>query len=47
MEAVKPSRVLLIAGRPIGEPVAWGGPFVMNSREEVEKAFADFQAGRF
>jgi redox-sensitive bicupin YhaK (pirin superfamily) len=46
-QAAKPSRVLLIAGRPIGEPVAWGGPFVMNTREEVETAFADFQAGRF
>jgi redox-sensitive bicupin YhaK (pirin superfamily) len=46
-QAVKPSRVLLIAGRPIGEPVAWGGPFVMNTRDEVEKAFADFQAGLF
>jgi redox-sensitive bicupin YhaK (pirin superfamily) len=41
------SRALLIAGRPIGEPVAWGGPFVMNRREEVEQAFRDFQAGRF
>src|SRR5262249_8242522 len=46
-QAAKPSRGLLIAGRPIGEPVARGGPFVMNTREEVEKAAADFQAGLF
>jgi quercetin 2,3-dioxygenase len=38
--------VLVLGGRPIREPVAWLGPFVMNSREEVLQAVADYQAGR-
>lgn len=47
VEAEGDARFLLIAGRPIKEPVAWGGPFVMNSREEVMEAFEDYRAGRF
>ena len=47
VEAEKDARFLVIAGRPIGEPVAWAGPFVMNSREEVMQAYEDFRSGRF
>jgi redox-sensitive bicupin YhaK (pirin superfamily) len=38
--------ILVLGGRPIREPVAWMGPFVMNTREEVIQAVADYHAGR-
>ncbi len=41
------SRVLLIAGRPLGEPIAQYGPFVMNTEAEIQQAVRDYQAGKF
>ncbi|MEA1053226.1 pirin family protein [Lamprobacter modestohalophilus] len=40
------TRVLLIAARPLNEPIVQHGPFVMNSRQEINQAVLDFQAGR-
>lgn len=40
-----PARLLLLAAKPIGEPVVQYGPFVMNSREEIEQAMADYRDG--
>ncbi len=41
------SRFLLIAGKPLNEPVARAGPFVMNTENELRQAFFDYQSGRF
>jgi len=42
-----PVRFLLISGRPIGEPVAWYGPIVMNTQEELQVAFEELERGTF
>ena len=45
LEALEPSRVLLLSGRPIDEPIAAYGPFVMNSRADIQKAMDDYNRG--
>jgi hypothetical protein len=47
LHADAPARALLVAGRPLNEPIAQYGPFVMNTKEEIMQAVQDFQAGRF
>ncbi|HQR26841.1 MAG TPA: pirin family protein [Nocardioides sp.] len=39
--------VIIVGGRPIREPIAWAGPFVMNTKDEVLTAYEDYQRGRF
>jgi redox-sensitive bicupin YhaK (pirin superfamily) len=41
------ARALLLAARPLREPVAWGGPFVMNTRAELLQAYEDYRQGKF
>jgi hypothetical protein len=43
----QPSVVMAYSGQPIGQPVAMGGPFVMNTKTEITQAFSDFHAGEF
>jgi|GEM_PF-11031 len=47
LHAEGPAKVLLIAGKPLNEPIAQHGPFVMNNRQQIIQAFEDFQAGLF
>lgn len=42
-----PVRFLLVSGKPIGEPVAWHGPIVMNTQEELKVAFEEYEKGTF
>ena len=47
VKAIIKSKFLLISGKPIGEPIARGGPFVMNTKEEILKAVEDYHSGNF
>lgn len=47
VEAIEDSRCLIIAGKPLHEPIAQHGPFVMNTSEELHQAVRDYQAGLF
>ena len=40
-------RFLLVSGKPLEEPVAWYGPIVMNTREELQQAYGELQRGTF
>lgn len=46
IEAVEDCRLIVVAARPLKEPIARYGPFVMNTREEIMQAFQDYQSGR-
>ncbi len=43
----EPARLILVAGKPLNEPVAKYGPFVMNTQEQIVEAIRDYQAGKF
>ena len=47
LNATVPARALVIAGKPLGEPIAQYGPFVMNTNEEIFQAVQDYQSGKF
>ena len=43
----RPVRFLLVSGRPLGEPIAWYGPIVMNTPDQLKEAYAELQSGTF
>ena len=47
LKAAQAARALLIAGKPLGEPIVQYGPFVMNTQDEIARAVQDYRAGRF
>ena len=47
LQANKQTEFLFIAGKPIGEPIARGGPFVMNTKAEILEAIQDYNNGKF
>lgn len=46
-ETDRGARVMVYSGRPVGEPIVFGGPFVMNRAEEIEQAYREFRSGEF
>ena len=47
IDAAEDARLILVAGRPLGEPIAQYGPFVMNTGEQIEQTLRDYRAGKF
>ena len=47
VQGIAKAKFLLISGKPIGEPIARGGPFVMNTKQEILKAVEDYHSGNF
>ena len=47
IDSAKGGRFLFVSGEPLKEPVAWRGPIVMNTEEELDKAFEELDAGTF
>jgi len=47
VEALEDARLLIVAGKPLNEPIVQYGPFVMNTPEQIQKAFRDYKAGAF
>jgi redox-sensitive bicupin YhaK (pirin superfamily) len=47
LTATEDTHLLVLAGEPLGEPIVQYGPFVMNTPQEIERAFVDFQSGKF
>jgi redox-sensitive bicupin YhaK (pirin superfamily) len=47
LTATEDARLIMIAGKPLNEPIVQYGPFVMNTQEEIHQAMDDFRNGRF
>ncbi len=47
LKGITRSKFLLVSGKPIGEPMARGGPFIMNTKEEILQAIEDYQNDTF
>jgi redox-sensitive bicupin YhaK (pirin superfamily) len=47
VEAVENARLIIVAGKPLNEPIAQYGPFVMNTADEIQQTLRDYRAGVF